>query len=214
VERRFVFIQGEVYTVYWRYVDSANWNTITSNEPITWTQESFAKMTLPSPESGCPASNCTIYYREMSMTMTYFKPPTFQYPNGQWVYGAVYTQTTIHRFPFEIGVPIARFRVDGIRQDPYWPWKHSGDYYPSNPGNSPTCIPLGYARVMDYANDRGDKTNLTIDDWSYKLWPYSLGAGYTGPCLIAGGAECVTTFSTGDVITADECIIVTETPPA
>jgi hypothetical protein len=91
--------------------------------------------------------------------------------------------------------------------------RHSGDQWGFEP-----CNPLGYVIEIDpLASDQSEKDNITIHDWSYKLWPRSLGSRYTGPCVIEGsksiGTECVTTFSTGDIITADECIIVTEILP-
>lgn len=172
------------YIVYWRYADSMSWNTIVSDQPITWAQETKPKSVTPPPGSDCQPYYLTayVYWSTNAPTKT---SPRINITTG--------VNTIAIRVPIQYTPPYIVTTPTGITYPMF-------DIYQS--GRFGACNLLAYK--VDWGAQQASY-NATIDDWVLYIWPANTGT--TPP------TECVTTFSTGDVITADKCIIVTETPP-
>ena len=107
------------YIVYWRYADSMSWNTIVSDQPITWAQETKPKSVTPP-----PGSDCTNYY----LTAYIYWSANVPYPWSPRMNLTTGFNSVVIKVPIQYGEPYLVTNVDTLGTQGYPTW----DIYQSN----------------------------------------------------------------------------------
>lgn len=198
-----------VYTVFWKKRTEEIWHKITSDSPITWTQQIIPAVEPVYPFIGgqCPPpARYSISYEIRSRTSTYSSCGAW----GAWATRTNIIPATTYYGP--IGVPTPVIGASTVPQNSDKSIRYNVTYKNSSGVTQVGALSLGGSATRNYASGCGvsyEYRNFTVT----RVDGGEDNCGNPPPITPGSPEKCKTTFSTGLIVEDALCIDVRGAQP-